>query len=371
MQCLMFKAGDSLVMSNMLGEDMKTASVHGNATLRRPWQIFALLCLMQAASCSFAQTGMYQGSVKQYSADVLKDFEPSPNQEYELGDGDEITLTVPDRPELSGKHTIGPDGRITLPLIGEVRLTDRTRTEAASDVRDALSKYYQNISGVTVSVDHYTSNRILLLGAVDHPGVMSFENAPTLLEVLSRAGITGSANQVQPLPTTGPRDQPAFTSIPELCIIYRGEQTAVEIQLRKMLSGGNRSADVRLKRGDVVYIPGEHAYVSVMGSVLRPGLIRLETTSTLSQLLAQAGGLGERSGVNPQIYVIHPASLNAPGTIMTLNFKEVLEAKPLHTEFRSGDVVFVAESGFNHVADVLQKISPLINLVTVAALIGR
>src|ERR1700727_1541883 len=49
---------------------------------------------------------------------AIADSEPAANEEYTLGAGDEINLDFPGRTELTGKHTIGPDGRITLPLAG-------------------------------------------------------------------------------------------------------------------------------------------------------------------------------------------------------------------------------------------------------------
>jgi len=49
---------------------------------------------------------------------ALQNFEPAADEEYEIGAGDEINIDVPGYPELTGKRTVGPDGKITLPATG-------------------------------------------------------------------------------------------------------------------------------------------------------------------------------------------------------------------------------------------------------------
>ncbi|HTF70461.1 MAG TPA: polysaccharide biosynthesis/export family protein [Edaphobacter sp.] len=81
---------------------------------------------------------------------------------YVLDDGDELTVNVWGRPELTGKQVIGPDGQISLPLAGQITLAGKTREEARGAIAAALSRYYENLA-VTVTVDRYTSFRIMIL----------------------------------------------------------------------------------------------------------------------------------------------------------------------------------------------------------------
>jgi polysaccharide export outer membrane protein len=331
----------------------------------------AMVCLAAFPPAMHGQTTTaLPTELRHNPIDVLRGFEPPVGQEYELGTGDEISISVLGRPELSGKFIIGPDGRVTLPGVGDVEFAGKTRAQAANDAQDMLTKYYQGIS-VSVGVERYTSNRILLLGAVEHPGLMIFDSTPTLLEVISRGGIAVKSSQADKPTTPSSTVLPTPVNMPELCMIYRGGQAAISVQLRSLLKSGDRLANMRLKRDDVVFIPGDYAYVSVLGNVAHPGLLRLESTSTLTQLLAESGGLGEKSGQYPQIFIIHPNTVDTTGSIETVEFKDILKAKPNRIEFRSGDIIYVSESGFNHVADVLQKVSPLINLVTVGALLVK
>src|ERR1700691_6263535 len=115
---------------------------------------------------------------------TLQNFEPAENEEDELGPGDEISLDFPGRPELSGRRVVGPDGRITLSLVGALNVADKNRTEVAKRVVDALSPYYKDLT-VTINIEKYGSNRVVIIGSVQHPGVLYFDNTPTLLDVIA------------------------------------------------------------------------------------------------------------------------------------------------------------------------------------------
>ena len=69
-----------------------------------------------------ASQGQQDPKLKPNPLEVLRNFEPAEDEEYRLGKGDEIAVDFAGRPELSAKLVIGPDGRITLPLAGDIVL---------------------------------------------------------------------------------------------------------------------------------------------------------------------------------------------------------------------------------------------------------
>lgn len=315
-------------------------------------------------------TGAAQGGLTVNPAAALRAFEPGANDEYSLGRGDEISIDVIGRPEMTSKHVIGPDGKVTLPLIGSVELADKTREQAAEAVQTAYKPYY-SILTVTVGVDKYTSNQVLLLGAVEKPGIQTFDRAPTLLEVISRGGAVVN----QRLTGTPPNNVGSFNlqanltpgsfGIPERVAIYRGKDQVLWVELKAMLDSGNPLADMRLKRDDIVYVPSPaERYVSVLGQVAHPGALQLESSSTLSKLIALSGGLTPEAGRYPDIQVISPST----GKTRVISFKQVLAPTPLDLTLQSGDLIFVPESGFNRAGYVLEKLSPLVTMFTAAAL---
>jgi polysaccharide export outer membrane protein len=281
----------------------------------------------------------------------LQNFEPAANEEYSLGPGDEISLEFTGHPELSGKKVVGPDGRITLSLIGPINVADKNRNEVAKLIVDSLSPYYKDLM-VTVNVDKYGSNRVIILGSVQHPGVLYFDNTPTLLDVIARAGLL--ANAGTGAAGTGASNVPtASDGIPERCAIYRGNDQVVWVNLRELLQGGSSMADLRLRRNDIVFVPAQQeVFVSVMGSVMHAGAIRLTPDSTLASVLAQAGGLAEGAGRN--IEVVQPST----GRISTIPFKSLLTLTGLdEVKLHAGDVVFVPQSGFYKSTYVIQRLS--------------
>src|SRR5271165_5016987 len=103
--------------------------------------------------------------------EIVRQFQAPEMTSYSLGDGDEITVEVWNHAELSGHHVIGPDGKITIPIAGILKVVDLTREQAQKAVSEAFSRYYSDLS-VTVRVDRYTSYRVYILGRAAVPGVL-------------------------------------------------------------------------------------------------------------------------------------------------------------------------------------------------------
>ncbi len=290
---------------------------------------------------------------------TLRSFEPARDEEYRVGKGDEITIDFAGRPEMQAKLVVGPDGRITLPLAGDIMLAELTRGEAAKAIDASLAKYYLNLVA-QVTITKYTANRVVLVGAVDRPGTYTFDGIPTLLEVLARGGIEAGPNR------SG--ETPAVNQIPELCAIYRGSEQVVWVELRALMESGNAMADLRLRRDDVVYVPSaSERFVSVLGEVQHPGAIPLAHNSTVASLLAQAGGITDHAGNNAHIQIVDPSS----GSSRVLTFKEVLNpAKLLEVTLRPGDIIYVPKSGLYRGTYVLERFSPLLSVATMAMYAG-
>jgi polysaccharide export outer membrane protein len=290
----------------------------------------------------------------------ITSFEPGANEEYTLDDGDEIHLDVSARPELSTNYILGPDGRITIPSIGNVQLSGLTRDQAGHAIETAMQPFYLN-PAVTVGVVHYLSNHVLLLGAVKNPGVQNFDQPPTLMEVLARGGV-GEGNQegIGPGITASP-------GMPDHAFIYRGSQELAVVDLKSLLAG-NSFADLRLRRNDIILIPVENQLVSILGSVKSPGAIRFTSDTTLPTLLSQAGGLSEQAGSNPLIQIVNTTS----GTSTQVRFNHLLD--PHHgndISLHPGDVIFVPSSGFAKFAYVVDKLNPITTVIAFSAIAAK
>jgi polysaccharide export outer membrane protein len=280
--------------------------------------------------------------------EALRRFEPSADEEYTLGAGDEISIQYPGRAELGSKDVVGPDGRITLPLAGPIKIAGMSREEAAKTIAGALSAYYTNLTA-TVEVTKYGSNHVTLLGSVKNPGPINFDQVPTLLEVLSKGGI----------------DNRPDGSIPEQCVIYRGDQV-FWVDLQDLLSSGSPLADLRLRRNDVIFVPAlSTRTVSVMGQVQHPGEIPLRHDSTLTSVIGEAGGLSDNAGNNPDIQIIHRSK---GGNTQTIHFKDLMKPTGgLEISLNPGDVVYIPKSGMAKTGFILQQLAPFLTMGSIAA----
>jgi len=333
--------------------------------------VYAAVCLLWPACVQAQQMPPLPAPVLQTNPNVaLHEFEPAEDQEYELGRGDSISIDFAGRPEMSSKQIVGPDGRITLPMAGPIAVADKTREQAAQTIVAALTPYYEHLN-VTVGVDKYTSNQVLLLGAVEHPGVLTFDRPPTLLEVVSRGGAVNGARSAG-LGANGytmqGNLQPMGSGVPERCAIYRGADKVIWVDLKKLLDSGSALADLRLKRDDIVYVPSSsERYISVLGQVQHPGAMQLDDNMTLAKLLSLSGGFTPEAGKNPQIQIVQQST----GKTRTISFKQILQPGPMDLTLHSGDIVYVPKSGFNNVAYVFDKLSPLVSMFTASALLGQ
>ena len=309
-----------------------------------------LLFLSAPAFAQQPQVPLSQGSDKlqQHPLVELEKTQPTEGDEYQLGPGDEVSVTVVGRPELTGTHIVGPDGKITIAMSGAVQVGDLSRDEAAKAISDSLKGLYTS-TVVNVQVTKYGANRVLLIGDIQHPGVLYFDGTPTLLEAITRGGsLIGSDKS---------------TRMPANCIIYRGNTEIGTVDLKEVF----RTGDVKLHRNDIIYVPGDQQrLLSVLGEVKVPGPVALKENTTLVSLLADAGGITPQAGT-PIIQVINPKT----GNIQRVNYKDLLTAKGRDVTLDVGDIVYIPKSGIAKVGFFFQQIGPAISIATIGAFAAR
>ncbi len=277
----------------------------------------------------------------------LAEFERDSDSVYHLGSGDKITLNVWNRPELSGQHTLGPDGRISLSLAGAVDLNATTVEEAATKVKRSLSRYYTT-PVVNVSVDEYKANRITLLGRVLTPGVLQFDSQPMLLDALARAGSLPVLDK-----------QATLTR----CAIFRGRDKIIWVDLKRLLNRGELAYNIKLKPNDVIYIPDSFDTMTyVLGAVQKPGAYRLTPDMSILDALAQAGGPSE-DGKAEEIVIYRPGQ----EAVQRFDLASLMTAdRKVNYALEEGDIVYVPKKGIANVGYVLRQLLPGLSFMTFA-----
>lgn len=278
------------------------------------------------------------------SAASLQDFDAGPDREYRIGPGDSIWIDVLGRDKLSGKQTVGPDGRITLPIVGTVRIEEQTRQKAAETVANSLARYYTE-PVVTIRVDAYVSNRVIVLGRVTNPGLVHFETSPTLLEALSRAGALPILDK-----------QATLTR----CAVIRGRDRIAWIDLQRLLGEGDLSLNLRLIPNDLIYIPdSDDTLVYVMGYVEKPGAYRLTPDMTFLDALAQAGGPNEDAKTSSMV-LARPRK----GARILIDLENFTEGDARQDyKLEEGDIIYVPSSVIADVGYTFNKLSPLTGFI--------
>jgi polysaccharide biosynthesis/export protein len=113
---------------------------------------------------------------------------PAPiDAEYRVGPGDKLRIEVYKDPQLSQSVQVRPDGKITLPLLGDIVATDRTPLELRDSIATSLKEYITNPT-VTVIVVEALASKVYVMGEVTHPGTMELHGPTTILQALAMAG---------------------------------------------------------------------------------------------------------------------------------------------------------------------------------------
>jgi polysaccharide export outer membrane protein len=286
----------------------------------------------------------------------LQQFEPPADAPYELGAGDTISVYVAGHPELTRTYQIGPDGLITIDVAGSVKVVNLTRDEAAKAVREKLLPFYTD-PAVTIGVDKYDSNNVMIFGpGVMHPGVLAYGGTtPTLLDAIGRGVLVPNPASPDGLATR--------------CDIYRGSDTVVTVQLRQLLMSSSALSDIRLRRGDKIFVPlDRQQFVSVLGQVGKPGPVVITPDLDLKLALSEAGGLKDEAGDNPTIHIVQTASNRE----LTIPYKQLMTpGGGREIALQPGDMVLIGKSGFNKVTYVLTKISPVATMISLASLVAQ
>lgn len=157
-----------------------------------------------------------------------------------LAPGDSIDVTVHTAPELNRTATIGPDGRVNLPLAGPVMVAGRTDSEAASAVADAYTAMLRDPI-VEVNVDAYGPQNILVGGQVANPGLFAMPSRMGALEAVMLAG--------------GFRDDAARGEVVILRRARNGGTMMRVVNLRAALRGDAAGDPFPLQRHDIVFVP--------------------------------------------------------------------------------------------------------------------
>ncbi|GIX49608.1 MAG: GumB protein [Candidatus Tectimicrobiota bacterium] len=110
------------------------------------------------------------------------------SEEYRIGPEDVVEVTVWKNPDLSRVVTVRPDGKISLPLIGDVAAAGKTAPQLAQEITELLKAYYKEPPQVSVVLQQVNSYAIYVIGEVRNPGKHVVKTGTTFLQAVALAG---------------------------------------------------------------------------------------------------------------------------------------------------------------------------------------
>jgi protein involved in polysaccharide export with SLBB domain len=198
-----------------------------------------------------------------------KDIPVSPD--YIVGPGDEIIIMLWGRVNDQYNLVVDRDGNITIPQIGPLQVSGMRFNE----MKDFLAEQAEQIVGANISVTmgSLKSIQVFVLGEVKSPSSYTLDSFSTITSALLAAG--------------GPTDIGSLRNIQ----LKRNSKTMIIMDFYDFLLKGDKSQDMILQSGDVVFIPTVGPLTGIAGNVKRPAIYELKKERDLLSLLKMAGGV--------------------------------------------------------------------------------
>ncbi|MGH7443563.1 MAG: SLBB domain-containing protein, partial [Longimicrobiales bacterium] len=199
---------------------------------------------------------------------------------YVVGPGDVLTFILTGAVEVAYGLTIGRDGTVVIPEVGQVFVSGMTLDQVETRLLPTLRRVYTDVgtgpealTQLSVSVGRVRAVQVYVSGDVERPGSYTVSALATIMDVLQRAG--------------GPTPGGSFRNVQ----VRRRDAPATAFDLYDYLVRGDGSRDIRLQQGDVVFVPPAGPQVRIEGAVRRPAVYELIPGEDLVTALEYAGGI--------------------------------------------------------------------------------
>ena len=196
---------------------------------------FVLYFVLSCSSTTYPPVSQLQKDEAQLAQEKNFDWTTT----YVIGPGDSLDINVWREPDFTRVVVVRPDGKITLPLIGDVVASGLTTSQLEKKLEKLLEEYVE-IPKVSVIITAAHNIRIYLIGNVASPGVLELTKPVTVLKAIS---IAGGLNEW------------AKQSKLRLIRNINGELKMYQIDYKAILEGRDPSQNIVLKPGDTIYVP--------------------------------------------------------------------------------------------------------------------
>ena len=306
---------------------------------------------------------------------------------YILGPGDKLKITFLYAPSISGEYPVLSNGSLPLPLVGNLDVRGKNINQVQNILIKEFSKQLLR-SDLSIQVTEFRPVKISIIGEVNKPGLLDFENVdrlgiskkmPTLIDAIQKAG--GVTNQ------TNLRDV-------EVIRKFYGEEEYLKktsINLVDIITKGDQSQNIFLYDGDIITLKKasinqeefnslassnifpENINVNVIGSVNSPGVTEMRANTPLIQAIMIAGGPVQWRSNKGNVELIR---INQNGTAFRKRFRIDLRqsvSRENNPILKDGDLIKVNPSLIQNIASgvgaVTEPLTGILNGIAVIKLI--
>ncbi len=198
------------------------------------------------------------------------DHGPAPG-ELIVGTDDELRIRIWGQVNFSADLRVSREGEIYIPKVGAVHLAGLPFSVVAAHLREAVDRVYRNYE-LSVDMGEIHSIQIYVTGHARRPGEYTVSALSTLVNTVFSCG--------------GPSSEGTMRHI----LLKRAGKVAADFDLYALLVSGDKTGDVQLEAGDVLFIPPVGPQVALFGSVRQSAIFELRGTESIGNLLDTAGG---------------------------------------------------------------------------------
>ncbi len=198
------------------------------------------------------------------------DHAPAP-QDMVVGAGDELRIRIWGQVNFSADLRVSREGEIYLPKAGDVHVAGLAFSAVAAHLRQALERVYRNFE-LSVDMGEIHSIQVYVTGQARQPGEYTVSALSTMVNAVFLSGGPSAAGSMRHVE------------------LKREGKVLADFDFYALLVKGDKTGDVQLQSGDVLYIPPVGPQVALVGSVRQEAIYELRGEETIEELLEAAGG---------------------------------------------------------------------------------
>lgn len=249
-------------------------------------------------------------------------FDAAPvNGDYVIGTGDELQIRGWGMIQVDVTALVDRNGSIYIPRVGAVKVAGLKYRDLQAFLKQSIGKNFSNFE-ITASISQTRALQIYVVGHATRPGTYTLNAMSTLLNALFTSGgpdSTGSMRKIQ---------------------LKRAGSNVVTFDLYDVLTKGDKSRDLTLRDGDVIFIPEVGPLVALTGSVKTPAIYELNGQASVADLLQWAGGVD--SSADERTIIVEKAVNNVYQTVSELKASQsTMNNELARIPVNSADVVRV------------------------------